>query len=57
MTSKWLPDFSMDNKKHGKDIEWYENGQKKREGEFLKGKRHGKLTIWHENGQKASDIR
>jgi len=29
------------NKKHGKSIQWYENGQKKLEGNFKEGKEDG----------------
>ena len=34
---------------------WYENGQKKSEGNFKDGKRHGLSTIWYENGQKQKE--
>ena len=34
---------------------WYENGQKKSEGNFKDGKRHGLSTWWYENGQKREE--
>ena len=34
---------------------WYENGQKKSEGNFKDGKRHGLSTQWYENGQKQME--
>jgi antitoxin component YwqK of YwqJK toxin-antitoxin module len=36
-------------------INWYENGQKKREGTFKDGKKVGKWTRWYENGQKKRE--
>jgi len=36
---------------NGKWTEWYENGQKKEEAEYLNGKQNGKWTGWYENGQ------
>ncbi len=36
----------------GLSIYWYENGQKRAEGQFIKGKAEGLYTGWHENGQK-----
>lgn len=35
--------------------EWYDNGQKKSEGEYLLGMRVGLWTEWHANGQKAAE--
>jgi len=35
--------------------EWYDNGQKKSEGEYLLGMRVGLWTEWHDNGQKATE--
>jgi antitoxin component YwqK of YwqJK toxin-antitoxin module/predicted esterase len=34
---------------------FYENGQKRCEGEFLDGKKDGKWTYWHENGSKEME--
>jgi len=34
---------------------FYENGQKRAEGEFLDGKKHGKWTYWYENGSKEME--
>ena len=38
-----------------KEIEFYRNGQKKREGTFKDGKKVGKWTRWYENGQKRGE--
>jgi hypothetical protein len=38
--------------RHGKAVEWFENGQKKLQGTFSYGLRHGKAVEWFENGQK-----
>ena len=35
-----------------KDLEWYENGQKKVEQTYKNGERDGLVTVWYENGQK-----
>ena len=34
---------------------WYENGQKKSEGNFKDGKKDGLQTEWYENGQKKQE--
>lgn len=39
-------------KKHGEEVEWYENGQKGVETSFDRGKKQGEYTEWHPNGQK-----
>ena len=39
-------------KKDGKWIDWYENGQKKKEVSWKDGNYDGKRTEWYENGQK-----
>jgi len=36
----------------GRAVEFYENGQRKRESNYKDGKPHGLLTHWHANGQK-----
>ena len=36
----------------GLRIEWYENGQKKKEGAFTNGQEDGLFLQWYENGQK-----
>lgn len=45
-----------DGKQHGKSTGWYENGQKKFEGELKNGKQHRKWSWWYENGQKKGEI-
>jgi antitoxin component YwqK of YwqJK toxin-antitoxin module len=35
---------------HGLRIEWYENGQKKEEGNFVNGNQHGKWTYYNKDG-------
>ena len=39
----------------GQWTEWYENGQKKEEGEWKEGDKEGQWTYWHENGQKWAE--
>jgi len=41
---------------HGLATEWYENGQKKAEGNYVDGKKHGLTTMWYENGQKQAEV-
>jgi len=41
----------------GKEISWYENGQKKFEITWKDGKRDGKWTDWYENGQIEIDAK
>ena len=36
-------------------IEYYENGNKKSEFNYVNGVKHGKQTEWYENGEKKSD--
>lgn len=38
-----------------KEIQLYENGDKKYEGEFVNGKKHGKWIFWFENGKLWSE--
>jgi antitoxin component YwqK of YwqJK toxin-antitoxin module len=40
----------VDGKKHGLMTEWYENGQKRTEGNTKDGKLHGLWTEWDEEG-------
>ena len=35
--------------------EWYENGQKRKEGSYKEGWKEGVWTEWYENGQKQSE--
>ena len=35
-----------------KYVEYYENGEKKKEATYKDGKMHGFANSWHENGQK-----
>jgi antitoxin component YwqK of YwqJK toxin-antitoxin module len=42
-------------KRHGKWIEWYENGGKKFEGDFDDDKATGHHTWWYQNGQKRAE--
>lgn len=39
----------------GKRFDYYENGNKKSEGEYKKNKINGKLIEWYENGNKKSE--
>jgi len=43
------------NKEVIKEIQYYENGQKKYVGFFKKGKKDGMWTFWFENGKKWSE--
>ena len=38
--------------RHGLQINWHENGQKRREVHYAHGKRNGRWTEWRENGSK-----
>jgi hypothetical protein len=40
---------------HGKYTEWYPNGQRAIEGEYLSGQKNGKWTEWDEKGRKLAD--
>ena len=44
-------------KKDGSFTQWYENGQKKYEGNYEDGKKDGSFTQWYENGQKSREVR
>ena len=39
-------------KMEGKQVEWYENGQKRSEDNYKNGEREGKQEGWYDNGQK-----
>jgi antitoxin component YwqK of YwqJK toxin-antitoxin module len=43
-------------KKHGKCMEWYENGQKESEIEYLNGNENGKAIRWSKNGVKIHEL-
>jgi len=43
-------------KPHGLATMWHENGQKRRETNYVDGKVHGLKTGWHENGQKKIEV-
>jgi TonB family protein len=38
--------------RHGPSMEWYENGQLKKEAYYLNNEQTGNYTTWYENGQK-----
>jgi len=42
-------------KKHGQEIFWLKNGQKRWAGTYKDGKLYGLSTLWHRNGQKGSE--
>ena len=42
-----------DGKLDGFSLEWYDNGQKKCEGDYKNAKQDGPWTSWHENGKKS----
>jgi antitoxin component YwqK of YwqJK toxin-antitoxin module len=39
---------------HGEYTEWFESGEKAKQGRFVKGKPHGKWTTWYESGRRKS---
>jgi MORN repeat variant len=41
----------IDDRKHGKEKWWYENGQLARECDYVDDRKHGKYKRWHANGQ------
>lgn len=47
--------FPLDFLKTGKQVHYYENGQKKQEWSFKKTKEHGKCTTWYINGKKRNE--
>jgi len=47
--------FELMRVENGKWTEWYDDGQKKEEGEYLNGKENGKWTYWYDNGQKRKE--
>jgi len=54
--SKKVPLGKMkEGKKDGLWTDWYENGQKEKEGTYKDGKPDGLWTMWYENGQKKSE--
>jgi hypothetical protein len=42
-------------KRHGKYMEWYKNGNKKIDIDYVDGLKHGKLTEWDEEGRKIRE--
>ena len=42
--------------KHGNNIEYYRNGTKKTETNYVDGKKHGKWIRWGEDGTLVFDI-
>ena len=42
-------------RKHGKFIQWYTNGAKRYEGEYIRNRKHGKWTTYHRNGEKKAE--
>ena len=47
--------FIKMNRKDGKWIEWYDNGNKWSEAHYVEGKENGKWICWHENGNKLAE--
>ena len=43
--------------KHGTWITWYQNGQRKYQGQYEQDKPTGQFTWWHPNGQKSLEAR
>jgi len=41
----------MGEQRYGKDIGWYDNGQKRYDNNYVNGKLHGKCAGWYPNGQ------
>lgn len=40
--------------RHGRSINFYENGQRESEGNYVEGKRHGSFVWWYSNGQQKT---
>lgn len=49
---RWLRD-----NKHGRSVDWNDQGQKIHEEHFEKGYRHGRFRVWFSNGKLSSDMR
>ncbi len=41
-------------KRHGNSTTWYPNGNKRVEGDYIRGKKHGKWVTYHRNGTKKA---
>ena len=41
-------------RKQGIETDWYSNGQKRFEGEYVRDKKHGVWTTFHRNGEKKA---
>lgn len=41
-------------KRHGNSTTWYPNGNKRVEGDYIRGKKHGKWVTYHRNGKKKA---
>lgn len=49
-----MSDF-IDDEKEGDWVEYYANGNKRREGRYKDGKKEGKWILYHSNGNKQSE--
>lgn len=45
----------IDDEKEGDWVEYYANGNKRREGRYKDGKKEGKWILYHSNGNKKSE--
>ena len=53
---KKFVELYKNNRKDGKSIYWYENGNKEKEYNYLEGKLDGIQYEWHDGGQKLSEF-
>ena len=42
--------YFINGRPHGLRTEWYENGQKKEEGNFINGEQQGRWTYYNKDG-------
>lgn len=47
--------FSIEEKKHGTQKQWFENGQLEKELNYANGKPNGTMKRWYKNGQLAME--
>ena len=42
----------VDNKLHGRQQTWYEDGQPRQDYNYERGRQHGRQQTWHAGGQR-----
>lgn len=47
---------TLDDRRHGRFVSWWENGARQLEGDYRAGRRHGWWTLWHMDGSIEPDF-